>query len=246
MKNILTILILLITLNVKAQDSQSKFKWDIEKERLHNKNRNDSTKWSSKNWKVDTQNIKLNGRPIIKGVFPVPSYELIDSTFNGMGNSGKWKGIEFGEKKIIYHTFYVNKNRTNKEYIGNKQNEVFFSIVVLTDSLDLRGYTHTNADAISRNFPHYIGQGFVKTKTNEIDFVAFFTAERNGYAIINMRLFDLRIGRIIFIAPQKDKTLRSLQLNSEIMSSDENDTYIENLLKNNSEVINFFKKDGNI
>ncbi|MCH7524997.1 MAG: hypothetical protein IIC74_08310 [Bacteroidetes bacterium] len=122
----------------------------------------------------------------------------------------------------------------------------FFSIVVLTDSIDLKRYTHTDVSVSSRNHPHYVGQGFVKTKSNRIDFVSFISADRNSYAIINLRLFDLRIGRIILIAPKKDGTLRSLQLDSPTMSSDEMDNHLKWILENNKQVIDFFTKPDNI
>lgn len=242
----ITLIILVLIFSCKAQEEKSEFKWNLENERIHNENRNDSTKWSTKNWKADTRNFKLNGKPMIKGVFPVPKYELVDSTFNGLGNSGDWKGLNLENKKIIYHSFYVKKNGVNKKFINNKANEVFFSIAVLTDSVDLKNWMHTDVSVSSRNHPHYVGQGFVKTKSNEIDFSAFISADRNSYALVNMRLFDLRIGRIILISPKKDGTLRSIQLDSEIMSSDEMDNHIKDLLKNDKGVIDFFTDKSNI
>lgn len=245
MDKTIILIILILTYNCKAQE-KSEFKWNLEKERMYNANRTDSTKWSSKNWKADTQNIRLNGKPIINGVFPVSEYELTGSNFNGLGNYGDWNGFDLMDKKIIYHSLYVNKNDVNKKFIKDKPNEVFFTIAVLTDNIDLKDYSHTKVDITSRNHPHYVGQGFVKTKANRIDFVSFLTADRNDYAIVNMRLFDLRIGRIVLIAPKKDGTLRSLQLESPIMSSEEMDVYLKNLMSNNKNVIDFFTKKDNI
>ncbi|MEQ9266562.1 MAG: hypothetical protein RLN81_15135 [Balneolaceae bacterium] len=239
-------LLLIFSFNCKAQEEKPEFKWDLEQERIHNENRNDSTTWNYEIWKDDTLDLELKGKPIISGVFPVPKYELIDSTFNGLGYSGNWTGYDLKDKKIVHHSLYVTKNGVNKEYISDKANEVFFTIAVLTDSVDLKGYTHTNVGITSRNHPHHVGQGFVKTKSNEIEFVSFITADRNNYALINMRLFDLKIGRIVLIAPQKDGTLRSLQLNSPIMSSEEIDKYIEELMSNDKTVIDFFTKAGTI
>ncbi|MDQ2178361.1 hypothetical protein [Marinifilum sp. D714] len=246
MKNIITYILLILTLGCNAQEKKSNFEWNLEKERIHNKNRNDSIKWSSKNWQADIHNFTFEGKPMRNGVFPVPDYDLSDTTFNGLGNSGNWKGFDLKDKKIIYHSFYVNKNATNKQYINCKPNEVFFTIAILTDSIDLKKYSHTNVSVTSRNQPHYVGQGFVKTKSNEIDFISFLTADRNGYAIVNMRLFDLRIGRIILIAPQQDGTLRSLQLDSPIMSSDEIGEHLETLMSNDKKIIEFFTKPDNI
>lgn len=237
---------LILVLSCTVQEEKPEFIWNLEKERIHNENRNDSTTWSSINWEIDSLNIALDGKPLIKGAFPVPNYELIDSTFNGLGNSGNWTGFDFGDKKIVHHSFFVSKNRVNEKFISDKPNEVYFSIAVLTDFIDLNAYSHTYVSALSRNHPHYVGQGFVKTTSNEIEFVSFVTADRNNYALVNMRLFDLRIGRIILIAPQQDGSLRSLQLNSSIMSSEEIDAYIEDLVSNDEEVIDFFTKEGNI
>lgn len=245
MNKTLIFIITILVFSCKAQDEKPEFKWNLEEERIHNENRNDSTKWSLINWGVDTQNLTLEGKPIIKGAFPVPKYELADSTFNGVGNSGNWNGIDLKDRKIIHHSLYVSKNATNKEFINNKSNEVFFTIAVLTDTIHT-DYSHTYVSTISKNNPHQIGQGYVKTQSNKVDFIAFLTADRNNYAIVNMRLFDLRIGRIVLIAPQKDGTLRSLQLDSPIMSSEEMDKHIENLILNDKKIIDFFTKEGTI
>jgi|GEM_PF-513859 len=229
-----------------ALQKNTGFAWNLEKEKTQNENRNDSTKWSYKNWKADTQDVSVDGKPMINGVFPVPKYELVDSTFNGLGNSGNWKGFELQDKKIIYHSLYVKKNAVNQKFIKDKSDEVFFTIAVLTDSVDLKRYSHTNLSVSSRNHPHYMGQGFVKTKSNNIDFISFITADRNSYAIVNMRLFDLRIGRIVLIAPQKDGTLRSLQLDSPILSSHEMKEYMEGMMISDLKVIDFFTRKNNI
>ena len=243
--NTVLFLSLFIFLSCKKEREKSGFEWNLEKERIHNQNRNDSTKISDKNWSADTANIRLNGRPMVNGVFPVPDYDLVDSTFVGLGNSGEWKGIKLKDKTIIYHSLYVAKSDVNEKFIPEKPNEVFFTIIGLTDTVDVKSFTHTNVNISSRNHPHYIGQGFIKTKSNEIDFSAFLTADRNEYAIVNMRLFDLRIGRIVLVAPQKDGTFRSLQMDSPIMSSEEMDIHVKELLKD-KKVMDFFTRSGNI
>ena len=242
---IIFILSLLLFFSCKKQEKSNGFEWNIEKERIHNQNRNDSTKLSVKTWNADKENIRLNGRPMVNGVFPVADYDLADSTFVGLGNSGSWKGIKLKDKTIIHHSFYVTKSAVNHKYIPDKPNEVYFTILGLTDSVDIKKLTHTNVNSTSRNHPHYSGQGFIKTKSNTIDFIAFLTADRKEYAFVNMRLFDLKIGRIILIAPQKDGTFRSLQLESPIISADEMDVYVSDLL-NNKNVVDFFTRSSNI
>jgi len=243
--NIIFFLSLSFFIGCNSQEKNNGFEWNVEKEKIHNQNRNDSTKISKKNWSADTGNISLNGKPLVNGVFPVPDYDLADSTFVGLGNSGEWKGVKLEDKTIIYHSFYVTKSDVNKRFIPEKPNEVFFTIVGLTDSVDTKKFTHTSVNVTSRNHPHYAGQGFIKTKSSEIDFIAFLTADRNEYAIVNMRLFDLRVGRIVLIAPQKDGTFRSLQLESPILSSEEMDIHIKELLKD-KKVKDFFTRSGNI
>jgi hypothetical protein len=49
------------------------------------------------------------------------------------------------------------------------------------------------------------------------------------YAIVNSRLFDLRVGRLILVAPQKDGSIRFHQTDAPTMNSVERDMYIENL-----------------
>ncbi|WP_424001427.1 hypothetical protein [Maribacter sp. IgM3_T14_3] len=241
----MTFLSLILLIGCKGQEKREGFKWNSEKEKIHNQNRNDSTKLSVKTWNADIENIRLNDRPMVNGVFPVPDYDFADSTFVGLGNSGDWKGIKLKDKTIIHHSLFVTKSAVNQKYIPNKPNEVYFTILGLTDSVDTKKFTHTNVNATSRNHPHYSGQGFIKTKSNTIDFTAFLTADRKEYAIVNMRLFDLKIGRIILIAPQKDGTFRSLQLESPIMSSEEMDVYVKDLL-NDKKVMDFFTRAGNI
>jgi hypothetical protein len=97
----------------------------------------------------------------------------------------------------------------------------------------------------SRNHPHVIGEGLFKTAKSEIDYVAFQTADRNGYAIVNMRLFDLRAGRVVLIAPQKDGTLRSMQVDAPVFESKEVKNFDTKLLKE-PRVVKFLDMPGKI
>lgn len=102
------------------------------------------------------------------------------------------------------------------------------------------------ASASSRNHPDYIGQGSINTKENRIDFISFLTADRNNYAIVNLRLFDLNQGRIVRIAPQKDGSFRSMQRDAPVLSAEEVERYLIEELLNESKVNTFFTNDGNI
>jgi hypothetical protein len=122
---------------------------------------------------------------------------------------------------------------------------VYFTIAVLTDKADTVNYTHTLNNVVSRNHPDYIGQGYVKYANLKVDYTAFLTAGRNSYAIVNMRLFDLKNGALILIAPHKDNSLRSLQIVAPDLSTDDVDSYIDSLFKQ-QKAINFFTEEGTI
>lgn len=220
--------------------------WDISDELQLNKNRNDTTLWSTKNWNADAGDLSMKGAPMLQSVFPVPKYELIDNGFEGLGNGGSWKGVTCGEKDIIYHSLHVTKDHKNNDQSSEVTQEVYFTIAVLTDFIDTDRYSHTNVFSTSRNHPHYAGQGFIKTKENRVDFIAFLTEEKRAYAIVNMRLFDLRAGHIILIAPQKDGSLRSMQLTASKSTAEETEMYIDHMLATNDTVLRFFNAEGNI
>jgi hypothetical protein len=224
--------------------------WTEEKAQAYLLNRQDSTKWDMEILERDLKDYTVSGSPFTLGVFPVPDYDLVGKgSFTGLGNlwclgiDGSEKRI--GNKTILYYGFFVKNSDVNKQYIGNRKDEVFFQIIVLTDFIDTVNYKHTSSLISSRNHPDYIGEGYFKTKENKIDFAAFITADRTTFAIVNMRLFNLKYGKTILIAPQKDNSLRSMQINSPELSSDDIDNYTDELLKQD-EIIKFFTAEGNI
>jgi len=221
--------------------------WNEKLEQNHLKNRQDSSTWDSELLRRDIEsNKEKEGRPFRYGAFPVPKYELLGKeSFKGVGNGGNFTGIDINGKTVLYSYFLVNKNALTQKYIRNKPNEVFFTIVVLTDFIDKANFTHAGVQIISRNNPDYIGQGFFKTKNDEIDYTAFLTADRNEYAIVNMRLFNLKQGRIVLIAPQKDGSLRSMQIKSPTLDDKELADYVNKMLKQDN-VKKFFSATTNI
>ncbi|BDS11077.1 hypothetical protein [Aureispira anguillae] len=236
----------------KKQISTTGF-WSKEKKEAHLANREDSTKWDLTLLKQDQQYTALGlgaNLPITNGVFPVPNYDLMGKgSFKGLGNHGCLGGEGYekkiGDKTILYNSFLSKKSPINAAFVQDKENEIFFHIVVLTDFVDTVEYSHHKGDVISRNHPDYICEGFFKTQKTKIDYTAFITADRHSYAIVNMRLFDLKDGKTILIAPQKDQTLRSMQIKSPDLSNKEIDQYTNELLKKQS-IVDFFTKDGTI
>jgi hypothetical protein len=234
----------LLTLNGIAQNTATG--WNEILEKKHLQNRQDSTTWDLSLFQKDLKNNKDEYKelPMAYGIFPVPKYELVgDYGWTGLGSGGYWKNC-FG-KTVVYSNFFVNKNESSKSFLGDKKDEVFFTIIVLTDFIDSINYTHRKSNIVSRNNPDFVGQGFIKTKENKVDYSAFLTANRDQFALVNMRLFNLKYGRFILIAPQTDGSLRSLQLSSPILSSEEIDVYIDDILKQ-KKVATFFTNKGSI
>lgn len=251
MKNIVVILSLII-LGCSNVDKTSKIEsdidktgWNNQKREQHLNNRNDSTTWDNEMLDNDKQLIGVGELgPFELGVFPVPKYELLgEGSFKGLGNTNK--DFKAGNKTVVMNSFFVAKNDINKERLGDKHSEVFFHLLVLTDTLDNENYNLNKNIAISRNHPDYVAQGFVKTKTNAIDYFAFDTAEGESYAIINTRLFNLNFGKTILIAPQKDGTFRSLQVKSPVLTSETIIKYTESILEEDT-MLKFFNEKGAI
>ena len=178
--------------------------------------------------------------PFNYGIFPYPIYDSISkNSFKGIGSYGNFFGVDLEGKKIVYTSFSENKNNLN-EFRVKEKNRIYFTILVLTDFIDDKEFTSSQMQIVSRNFPDVIGQGFVKTSKNRIDFSAFITIENDEFAIVNMKLYNLKYGNIILIAPQKDGSLRSIQLKEkQDLNSETLKNYVETLVKK-QEIKDFF------
>lgn len=249
MKNILSITILSITIfscsDRPSENKPENEQWNALKRAQYLRNRNDSTTWDKEKLINDKQFIGIGDfGPFELGAFPVPNYDLIgEGSFKGLGTL--YEEFQLKDKTILMNGFSVEKNELNKGRIKNMKDEVFFQILILTDTIDTVNYKLNQSTVISRNHPDYLGQGFIKTKNNRIDYLAFQTAENNSYAIINTRLFDLSFGKTVLIAPQKDKSLRSLQIKSAQMTSD-SIIQINNKLLKDKKISDFFENNENI
>ena len=246
MKKVLPILYLIIIScsnmdkTSKAESNEVNTTWNQQKREQYLSNRNDSTTWNNEMFNSDKQLIGIGEfGPFEIGVFPVSKYELLgEGSFKGLGN--KNEDFKAGDKTIVMNSFFVAKNGINQERLKGKDDEVFFHLLVLTDTLDTENYNLNKSIAISRNHPDYVGQGFVKTKSNIIDYFAFDTAEGESYAIINTRLFNLNFGKTILIAPKNDGTLRSLQIECPQLTSDAIIAYTDSLIKE-KQIVRFFE-----
>lgn len=219
--------------------------WNVQKRIQYLEHRSNPTTWDEEMLQSDQAFIGIGDLgPFEIGVFPVPKYDLLgNNSFKGLGNRSE--DFSIGSKNIVMNSFFVNENKLNTSRLNGLKSQVFFHVLVLTDTLDDENYNLNKSIAISRNHPDYLGQGFVKTKKNRIDYVAFQTAENSSFAIINTRLFDLNFGKTILIAPQRDGSLKSLQIESPELTSDLIIDYTEKLIKEPN-IISFFNNDKTI
>ena len=243
MKKIFLTVFLLSSVLGCAQNTEvdSKFKWTAEMRQQHLNNIEDPATWDQKNLEIDKQIIgyDLPG-PFALGVWPVPKYELIAGESEvANGNSNAVFG--FGEQTVYMNSFFVYKNPVNESYLEDDDNEVFLHIMVLSDT----NAPDEQSVIWSRNYPDFYGQGFVKTGSSHIDYAAFITAERDAFAIINTRIFNLNYGKTILIAPQSDGTLRSMQIDAPKLSKESVKSYSANLLKEEKVVRFFNPKNSN-
>lgn len=246
MKNQIILVVLMLTaLSACKNTSKDKLQrnnvttWNQQKREQYLDSRNNSTTWDNEMFNNDKQLIGIGEfGPFEIGVFPVPKYELLgNDSFKGLGSKGE--DFKVDDKTVIMNSFFVAKNGINKKRLEDKNDDVFFQILVLTDTLDTENYNLNKNITISRNHPDYLAQGFVKTKSHTIDYLAFDTAERHSYAVVNTRIFDLNFGKTILIAPQKDGTLRSLQIKSPELTSETIIKYADSLI-NEEKVSRFF------
>lgn len=216
--------------------------WTYERAQLHAQAQMDSSQWDRELLAEDIEYLEEddNSLPIYPGAFPVANYQT-----PGIGFT-RTQYLSIGDKQFISTSFIANKGEHNKVFMGTDQlQEVLFTYIMLTDYIDTVNYTHGSNYAESRNHPHYLCEGTMKTTAQTIDYLAMMTGDRNNYAVINMRFFDLRFGQTILIAPQKDNSLRFLQVPSPGLNSLTAPAYVEKLLTK-AEILNFFQQKGNI
>ncbi|MCV6630190.1 MAG: hypothetical protein OIF50_10050 [Flavobacteriaceae bacterium] len=183
------------------------------------------------------QKLPKSDLPFFDSPFPTPKYV---SPGNGNGPIE----IQIGGKHIIGHQVIIANGEHSAHLFKNPSDQyiTYFVILTIADAQD----AVNPVLATSRNHPHYLSQGSLNTTTkSRVDWVAMQLADKNAYAIVNSRLFDLRVGRVILAAPQKDGSIRFYQTQAPPMNKEEREQYIENL-KTDKTALNFFKNANNI
>lgn len=162
---------------------------------------------------IDIEDVKSNyyndlELPLSIGAFPVKSYP-------GSGGAADLD-FEVKNKRLVGGSFSIGESKdSHKFFTYEKSHEIFCNIIVLTDHYDEKEYSHISNFLTSRNHPNYLGMGTVYTSNQEIDYIAFIDVESNkmvSYVIVSGKLFNLDKGNTIVVIPQKDNSLRFLQI----------------------------------
>ncbi|NJL76348.1 MAG: hypothetical protein HC892_16365 [Saprospiraceae bacterium] len=169
-------------------------------------------------------------RPILGGVFPVAKYSTPGTGFTYV--QLPIKGIQVEGIAV-----FVGKDEFNEANFPDSTYKSEVTLIIMV----LDGKNKNNLVA-SRNHPYYVAGGKLKTKAKKVEWLSIKSPDNSSFAIINMKLFDLRAGRVILIAPQKDKTFRAYQLEAPFLSRDRIVDYLDEL-SNDKEVINFFRQE---
>lgn len=225
---------------IGLNEEEKEASWNLEKSRELASDFNSPEKWDVETLEMEVSYVEAlqsMDLPLMFSPFPTPHYE-------SPGNGNSRLDFELKGKKIVGHTVSLAKGE-HSEYLFTSTNEEminYFTILALSDS----GEGENPVAAISRNHPNYVAQGSLNTETNSrVDWVAIQLADGNAYAIVNSRLFDLRVGRVIFAAPQKDGSLRFYQTENPAMDEGQLQNYLAELA-NDKKATDFFTKEANI
>jgi len=222
-----------------AANEQESF-WDFEKAKKHAADYNSPQTWDLNTLKKDIAGHKKfppADFPLFPSPFPAPTY---DSPGNGNGPIQ----TKIGNAQIVGQYVTMGKGKHSQHLFKDAADQYvsYFTILTITDG---KGKPNP-VSATSRNHPHYLSQGSLNTSTkSRVDWVAVQLADKNAYATVNSRIFDLRVGRVILAAPQTDGSIRFHQLDAPAMNTKEREAYMESL-KENKKVVAFFSAKTNI
>ena len=246
MKRILAICLLLCIYSTSsfAQEAQTLMLDELRQDQIENIH--SSELWDMERMKRDIDS-KNNSLPLYDGAFPVPHYNLL-GPYRGGGNMSNNNArsipdyrLMVEDKEVVFNSFFIG----NSEFYDKKdRNRVFFTIITVVDTVDTKNSAIGSSYFLSRNHPDYGGEGSIITKNSRVDYLAFTTPDKGSFAVVNMRLFHLEYGNIIIIAPHKDGSFRSLQIESERVNNEEMFNYLKTAILNRQDVIKFITADG--
>ena len=244
MKKIILTVILISSQICFSQKAEFNNVNDIRKQQLENIN--NPNLWDMERMNDDIVP-EMDLLPLKFGAFPVPHYDKL-GPYKGGGFVGNTQARSMDEyklmvedKEVVFNSFFIGNSPFYKE---KNKNGVFFTIITVADSLDNNNTVPGMGLISSRNHADYGDEGSIITKNNRIDYVAFTTPDKGSFAIVNMRLFHLEHGNIIVIVPQKDGSLRSLQLQGKKVTDQDVFDYIKNEVLIRKDVVEILTDDG--
>lgn len=209
--------------------------------KAHLERRADSTTWDKEMLQGDIgyiSEMRAIG-PFPAGVFPVPDYELLGpGSFRGVFSKGTgYRPDTINGKLVVTTSFGVGKNSLNAPRYGGDEKQIFFTIVTVVDTLNEEGGAIGLSLISSRNNPDFVGEGEFLTTTGKISYTAFITAENERFALVNMRLFNLKYGSVIVVVGQPDGSFRSLQLGEGELEAAAAEQYLREVVLKDREVL---------
>lgn len=178
-------------------------------------NRENRSTWNEEMYTNDSisQCLNLNEQ----FTFHNPHYELIQP-FCGVGSYGLSGGdsneLRIETKRVLFNSFYVK--RCNQAI----QEQVFFKIALVMDSIDTLNFTHFQSEIISRNHPDVLGKGSFKLYGRNLTYEALYFSHGNDIAVVNNRIFHLELGNLLLIHASKSGEVQVKQLHSKVNKLD--------------------------
>lgn len=115
--------------------------------------------------------------------------------------------------KMTCSYFLIGKHDYNQaEFPPGQTHRIFFNLLVLSDTLDTLNFTVVENYVTSRNHPDYVGEGQIKTRNMNIEYVTVHRPDQTAFAVVGTKFFDLQLGNTIVVAPQQDGSVRFMQL----------------------------------
>lgn len=232
--------------NESKQEADETPYWTEKRRDAYSKRNVDPSQWDREMFNEDVESIAEHSWPTKAAISNFPSPVGIYDSPGGRLLSRK---LKIGDKTINGTYVAWGKGAFNKHVFENKDDTelLYFNIFILTD---LPKPEDNKKEIISRNHPHYLATGKQKTSLGEVDWVQLALADDNNYAIVAQRVFDLKYGKTLLVAPQTDGSLRFMQLqapqtyNHAIVPKVFDDHVKE--LESNPKVIEFFSNEKTI
>ncbi len=194
-----------------SETPRDKFEWNWKERKVWVERQNDPRTWNMDVFHEDLSFVtgeSYKSLPIKPAItwMPTPHPE-----YSNWGGALSQVPLDIEDKAISSALFTWGNFRENRAMFEkpSHQRATYLNLHVLTDAENLKNKTNNYS---SRNFPHVLVTGKYKTSVGDIDYVAMGLADGNSYAIIGQRIFDLNFGRTILVAPQKDGSVRFLQM----------------------------------